>query len=80
MSVLSRQRLPGPPSYAVVCDECAVMNVASLEGLRERGWRMTSLEHLPHLCPGCVTRQNGALEAAPAGAAAVATGLNAPAS
>jgi hypothetical protein len=56
------------------------MNVASLEGLRERGWRMTSLEHLPHLCPGCVTRQNGALEAAPLGAAAVATGLNAPAS
>jgi hypothetical protein len=78
MSVLSRQRLPGPPAYAVVCDECSVMNVASLEALRERGWRMVSLELLPHLCPGCAGRENAARNVAPAGAYNGSPVLNAP--
>jgi hypothetical protein len=54
------------------------MNVASLEALRERGWRMVSLELLPHLCPGCAGRENAARNAAPAGASNGSPVLNAP--
>jgi hypothetical protein len=67
MSVLSRQRLPGPPAYAVVCDSCSVMQVASIEGLRARGWHVESLELLPHLCPGCAAPPVRVLNSAPVG-------------
>jgi hypothetical protein len=65
MSVLSRQRLPGPPAYAVVCDHCSVMKVASLDGLRALGWQIASLEETPHLCASCANGSlNGALNGA----------------